>query len=253
MPKNEAKPEKQTTSSQPPSVIEDEAIKYLRVEITGGKNWYIALLETMARWNKAEETLDGRSYRYLIAGEAFDWLLLAQRLCEAVKGLLPENEVRNLLFGGTPPLTLPREKFKGLIGPVKHRQYLNYFYGITVEEALVQAVEEEVRKERWTWGFNKEHDTLNEAYRRIYGTTRAVLLRRFRREQRYPQLKSITLTELKEFTYWCFEYRFKNSDQARMASDTKKALNWLHRNGYSRQPSKNDYEAEFTGAFPATP
>jgi len=54
-----------------------------------------------------------------------------------------------------------------------------------------------------------------------------VLLKRFRRENGYPQLKSISLTELKEFTYWLFKYRLNHCDKARVASDTKKALTQL--------------------------
>jgi len=75
---------------------------------------------------------------------------------------------------------------------------------------------------------------VGEVYRRIYGATRAVLLKRFRREKGYPHLKSISLTELKEFTYWLFKYRLKQCDKARIASDTKKALQQLNINGYPR-------------------
>jgi hypothetical protein len=59
---------------------------------------------------------------------------------------------------------------------------------------------EEVRKERWPLGLNKELDYDNEVYQRIYGATKTALLKRFRREKGYRQLKSIGLTELKEFT-----------------------------------------------------
>ena len=232
---------------------EAEAIRHLEQAITSGKHWYIALLETIGLWNTAEETHNGRIYRYLIADEAFDWLLLVERLCEAVDGLLPSNEKTTLLFYGKPPLNLPTEKFKELIGSVKYHQYLNYFYGITVEETLILAVQEEVRKERWISGYCKESDTANETYRRIYGATKAVLLRHFRREKGYPQLRSISLTELKEFTYWLFKYRLKQCDKARVASDTKKALNWLNSNGFSRRLEKRDFEPEFIEMLPSTP
>ena len=56
-------------------------IQRLEQAIIGGKHWYIALLEAIGLWTKAEENHNGRTYRYLIAGEAFDWLLLAERLC----------------------------------------------------------------------------------------------------------------------------------------------------------------------------
>jgi len=209
---------------------DEEAIRHLKQAIASGKHWYIALLEAIALWQATEEHENGRRYQYLIAGEAFDWLLLAERLCQTVDGLLPEDERMALLFHGEPPLKLTVGKFKELIGSDKYRQYLNYFYGISVEEALILAVGNEVRKERWSLGLNKEYDTAKEAYRRIYGATQSMLLKHFRREKGYPQARSISLTELKEFTYWRFKYRLKHCDKARVASDTKKALEWLKGN-----------------------
>jgi len=220
---------KNLQSSQLTPVGDAEAIRYLEQAITGGKHWYIALLEAIGLWTAAGETRNGRTYCYLIAGEAFDWLLLSERLCEAVDGLLPNDEKLALLFYGKPPLNLTTDKFKELIGSTKYHQYLNYFYGVTVEEALILAVQEEVRKERRLSGYNKEHDTGDEVYQRIYGVTRTVLLRHFRRERGYPQARSISLTKLKEFTYWLFKYRLKQCDKARVASDTKKALEHLRR------------------------
>ena len=227
---------KRLQSSQLTPTGSAEATRYLEQAIVGGKHWYIALLEAIGSWKAAEETHNGRTYRYLIAGEAFDWLLLAERLCETVDGLLPDDERTALLFYGKPPLNLTTEKFKELIGSSKYHQYLNYFYGITTEEALIWAVQEEVRKERRTLGLHKEHNHDNEAYRRIYGATKAVLLKRFRQEKGYPQLKSISLTELKEFIYWLFKYRLNHCDKARVASDTKKALTQLKSNGFPRNP-----------------
>jgi len=210
------------------------AIKQLEQAISGGKHWYIALLEAIGLWADGEETCNGRRYRYLIDGEAFDWLLLAERLCEAVDNLMPEEEKIALLFHGQPPLKLSNSKFKALIGSTKYSQYLNYFYGVTVEEALVLAVQEEIRKEKRILGYNKEHNLTDEAYQRIYGATRPELLKGFRREKGYPRLRSISLTELKEFSYWLFKYRLKNCDRARIASDTKKALERLGADGSHR-------------------
>ena len=222
----------QLQPSQLSAIIDSEAIKHLEQAITDGKHWYIALLEAIELWKTAEETRNGRTYRYLIAGEAFDWLLLAERLCHTVNGLLPDDEKAALLVYGKPPLDLTIEKFKELIGNSKYHQYLNYFYGITTEEALIWAVREEIHKERQILVLNKEHDYDNEVYRRIYGATKAALLKRFRCEKGYPQHKSTNLTELKEFTYWLFKYRLNHCDKARVASDTKKALAQLKSNGF---------------------
>jgi hypothetical protein len=228
------------------SLGDAEVIKYLEHAISSGKYWYVALLEAIGLWTTAEETHNGRTYRYLIDGEAFDWLLLSERLCQAVDGLLPYDEKIALLFHGQSPLSMTKEKFKELIGIYKYHQYLNYFYGITLETALILAVQDEVRKERRLWGYKEEHDTVNEVHRRLYGATKTLLMKRFRHEKGYPQLRSVSLTEIKMFTYWLFKYRMKHYDKAKVASDTKKALNWLHSHGLDEWLDKPYSKLEFT-------
>jgi PAS domain-containing protein len=226
--------ENQWQISLPTTTGDAEAIRYLKQAIRRGEPWHIALLETIGLWSATEETYHDRTYHYLIAGEAFDWLLLAERLCDEIDSLLPDNEKTALLFHGRLPADLSTEKFKKLIGDRKYRQYLNYFYGITIEEALILAVHDEVRKERWVSGYNGEHDTVNDAYQRIYGATKTALLTQFRRENSHPQHRSTSLTELKEFTYWLFKYRLKQCDKARVASDTRKALErWRQQPGFT--------------------
>ena len=212
------------------TIKDSEAIAYLKQAIAAGEPWNLALLGAMGRGGSPEEERNGRHYQYLISGEAFDWLLLAERLCEEVDGLIPAAEKESLLFYGRPPLLLPVDQVKDLIGDVKYRQYLNYFYGVTVEMALILAVQGEVRKERWMLGLGKEEETIDEVYRRIYGTTRSVLLRRFRKERGYSHLKSIGISELKEFTYYLFKYRLDHCEKSKVASDTKKGLEQLGQN-----------------------
>lgn len=216
-----------------------EVIRSLAQAIRDGEHWYIALLRAIGLWNTAEEFHNGHRYCYLVAGEAFDWLLLAERLCSVVDHLLPDDEKTALLFHGQPPLELSIREFKSLIGSSKYRHYLNFFYGVTVEEALFLVVQDEVRKEQRASGYSKEGDVVNEVYRRVYGVTKGVLLKRFRTEKGYPHLRSIGLGELKEFTYWLFKYRLRQCDKVRIASDTRKALNRLAANGFPRGLSGN--------------
>jgi len=223
---NQPQPSQLTLSSG------EEAVKYLQDAIAGGKAWHIALLEAIGLWAAAEETHNGRHYRYLIAGEAFDWLLLAERLCEEADGLLPDEDKAELLFHGRLPAEITAERFKGLIGSAKYQQYLNYFYGVTVEDALILAVQDEVRKERRAFGYSRENDVDAEAYQRVYGGSKTALLKQFRQEKSYPLCRSITLTEMKEFAYWLFKYRLGHCDKARIASDTKKALLRLAADGF---------------------
>ena len=39
----------------------------------------------------------------------------------------------------------------------------------------------------------------------------------------------MSLTEKKEFTYWLFKRRIQQIEKARVASDTRKGLEWLSR------------------------
>ena len=221
-------------ASQVSEYEENEIIRQFKLDIACGKNWYLALLEAIGRWTKPEETIDGRTYRYLIGGEAFDWLLLAERLCETVAELIPENEKVELLFHGKAPVNLTTGEFETFFGETKYRQYLNYFYGITVEEALFLSVQEEVRKERNTTISHRPVDYEDEIYVRIYGSGKTDLLKRFRRGTGYPQTGSTSLTEIREFTYWLFKYRLEHCDRSRVASDTKKAMEYL-KTQYVRQ------------------
>ncbi len=226
----------------------EPAITHLKDALSQGDNWYVALLESIGLWKKAKESWNGRSYAYLIAGEAFDWMLLAERLCEAVPDLIPSEERDALLFRGHAPINLSAEKFKELIGAAKYHHYLNYFYGITAEEALVLAVEDEVRKEKTAWGLYREADATNEAYRRIYDATFTIMLRHFRKEMGYAQSTSIDLTELKEFAYWRFKFRLKTCEKAKVASDSRKAINWLKEHGVTSYLQRSDMPEYFEDA-----
>ncbi|MBN1367836.1 MAG: hypothetical protein JW967_07905 [Dehalococcoidales bacterium] len=206
---------------------DNEAVRHFKQAIMSGKNWYLALLEAISMWNISEETIGGRRFCYVIGEEAFDWLLLAERLCRVANGLIPDEEMEQLLFHGKAPVNLTTEEFKNFIGAGKYKQYLSYFYGVTVEEALILAVEAEVVKERRAMVLHRDRDFSGEAYRRIYGAEEKDILREFRQQHKYPSKSSIGLSELREFTYWLFKYRLEHSDRSKVASDTKKAMEYL--------------------------
>jgi hypothetical protein len=210
------------------STRDTQAIQGLKSAIAEGKSWYVALLEAIRLWNSPEEDYDGRHYHYLVDNEAFDWLVLAERLCEELDGLIPERERINLLFFDIPPIELSKDEFKNLIGASKYQAHLNYLYGILVEKFLILAVTEEIRKEKRVLGLNSDNGIVDGAYQRIYGANQFALLKQFRKERHYPHLRFIGLSEVNEFTYWLFKYRIKNRDKSCVASDTKKALMKLH-------------------------
>lgn len=205
-----------------------QSIKHLKEAIAEGKHWYLALLEAIRLWDSHEEDYNERHYQYLIDNEAFDWLVLAERLCEEVTEFIPEKERIALLFFDQPPVDLPKDEFKELIGNAKYQAYLNYLYGVLVEEFLLLAVIEEIRKGKRSLGLTRDGEVTDEAYQRIYGATQQEMLTRFRKEKGYPRCKSITVGEAKEFTYWLFKQRLKRCDKSCVASDTKKALAKMH-------------------------
>ena len=203
------------------------AISHLKAEIKAGKGWYPTLLEAINMWRSPEEEYNGERYLYLIGGQAFDWLRLAERLCDEIKDIAPEDELTSLLFFDRPPVKLTEVEFKQALGPSKYRAYLNFLYGILVEQALLMAGFYEVRKASIV-SLKPEEEAVR-AYRRVYHAELTDLLEAFQKEMKYPQRKSLTLTEMKEFTYWLFKYRVKTSEKSRTASDTKKALALMYR------------------------
>jgi hypothetical protein len=206
-----------------------ETLEFLRQRLDDGESWYLAMLRAMARWNLAEEKVDGRSYRYLIGGEAFDWLLLAERLLDELADAVPDEERDALLFDGHPPVEIDEDLFQELIGTPKYQAHLNYLYGVTVEEALQLAVQEEVDKDRHShvWASAAGDDV--GAFERLYGRTQYELLREFQQESGLEPSDDLQLGDLKEFTYWLFRYRVRMHDGARVASDTRKGLAALSR------------------------
>jgi hypothetical protein len=215
----------------------DDAIGFLRETIATGEHWYLAVLKTMARWDQAEEIIHDRHYRYLVGGEAFDWLLLAERLVDELGGIVSDEEPEALLLHGHPPLEVSDEEFQSLIGTPKYQAYLNYLYGVVVEEALQLAVEEEMAKEHQAHVWSAGGMDGAGLYPRIYGRTQSDLLSEFQKERGLALTDGLDYSDLREFTYWLFKYRVRNGEGARVASDTRKGLAALSRleNAYRRR------------------
>jgi hypothetical protein len=206
-----------------------EAVRHLKDAVARGSPWDAALLEAISLWTLPEESLSGHRYVYLIDGEAFDWLLLAERLCGEIREAIPEGELRDLLFSGRLPREVSEEEFAAAIGSAKYHAYLNFFYGVTVERFVLIAVEEEVWKERQSYVFSGRDDAAGDAHQRVYGVGQEDLLDQFRSEKHYERAGGIGVDELQEFTYWLFKYRLRTQDRERVASDTAKGIAFLRR------------------------
>lgn len=213
-----------------PVALTPQAIVWrFRQDILDGIPWFDALLDAIGKWRLPEETLDERHYRYLIGSEAFDWLLLAERLLDEAEDLVPRTEREALLFDGRSPTPVDESEFRDRIGPAKHSAHLNFLYGVLVEQALQLHVEEEIHKEvrARVWGQDERVDeTMHE---RVYGCRQKELFARYYEDTGRIVIDEIDLAGLQEFTYWLFKHRLASQDKARIASDTRKGLAQLSR------------------------
>ena len=213
----------------------EEALRRFRESVKAGRDWTEVLLETIGEWTLAEESVDGREYRYLVAGEAFDWRLLAERIILSSHDCLPQAECDRFLFHGETPRPVTEEDFRAAFGAVKHSAATNFWYGVRVEEAILLAAEREVRKSRYGMGKTDDSKLDDLAHQRIYGKPRRDLLETYAASRGLPLPESMSIAEHHEFTYWLFKYRIDNSDKARVASDTKKGLLMLQELATSRR------------------
>ncbi len=207
----------------------DDVIARFREDVRAGMPWFEALLDAIGRWRSPSEARDGRRYDYLLAGEAFDWLLLAERLLDEIPGLAPVAEVEALLFTGRWPLELDDDDFAARLGAAKYSAHLNYTYGVLVEQALQLSVEEEIHKENHSspWGDDvRAHEGM---FQRVYGATREALRAAYYEQTGTMLGDDIALSEWETFVYWLFKQRLKRQDKARVASDTRKGLGQLSR------------------------
>ena len=205
-----------------------EAGAYIKESLQIGKDpWHQILLKAISIWTLPWETYQGREFKYLIQGEALDWLVLAERICIELTDVVETSEREDLLFKGELPPAVSTIQFRELIGANKYKAYLNYWYGVIVEEALQLAAEEEIRKSYISKGYLDDDSFVEEGFLILYGKNYSDLMQEFRREFKLTRRKKMSLTDLKEFTYWLFKMRLSKWDPARVASDTRKGINTL--------------------------
>jgi hypothetical protein len=205
-----------------------EIVRWFASEVREGVNWGDALLQAISMWTVPKEKHAGRYFEYMIGGEAFDWLLLAERICLEADALIPIDEHNELLLLGKLPPHIDQSRFQSLLGASKHRAYLNYWYGVVVEQALQMAIEVEVRKAN-QGKVMFEEDITEQVYQHIYGASQDELLQEFYRSRKQRPRRSMNLIVLREFTYWLFKRRWRVCDPARVASDTRKGLSQLQK------------------------
>ena len=203
-----------------------QGVVAFRRAIEEGEAWYPALLEVISRWVAPNEEVDGVLLQYLIAGEAFDWLLLAQRLLATVEDLVPAVESEQLIVQGVPPRNETEEEFEAAIGPAKYRAHLNFQYGVVVEELLLLSAELELHKTGHLARHGMQPADVY-AYERVYGKTFDELKVLYQSEQGEILGDRVSQADVRTMHYWLSKFRIRHAEPARIASDTRKAMNVL--------------------------
>ena len=208
----------------------DEAILRMRQSVIHGQHWFEALLEAVGRWRVPDETIGERTYRYLVLGEAFDWLLLAERLLDEMPDLVPPRESAALLFHNRWPIELDDADFAERLGPAQAQRSPE----LPVRRTRRRGASAEHRRKRSTrkirnrpWGQDTRVDET--MFERVYGRTRDELFEQFYVETGEKLRQNIALADWTAFRYWLFKQRLRRQDKARVASDTRKGLAQLTR------------------------
>ena len=182
-----------------------------RVDAEPGK-WRDHIFQAISRWSLPCEEIDDEPHVYFIAGEAFNWRRLAERLAWHITFLLNDDEESAMsewledahMFGG-----LEEAQFRRVLGHEKWRAFLNYFYGVTLERCLLLNIGARITKDRFAGGKRVNDDMLDEAFVSLYEASEFELWMAFASESGLEARSSATRTLAidDEFTYWLFKRR----------------------------------------------
>ena len=187
------------------------------------------ILQLMQDWKIPSEVVGGRKFTYLILGEAFDYLSLLERISLQPGIFIEKNQLEELLFYGYFPPHSIKQEIRKHLGWKKYKAFLNYWYGVVIEQCLQYVVEVEVRKEFLSKGLMEPDDVIDIVFGRLYGGCQENLLTEYLGKSHSCNIKSMSVLELEGYIYWLFQQRFEESDQSRFASDTLKALRYFEK------------------------
>jgi hypothetical protein len=114
---------------------------------------------------------------------------------------------------------------KTKISKTKLSQMRNYYYGIIIENFIYHY--KLIQYQKNTLDYIKQEESF---YEEIYGKKLNLLYDQFISQAQITNRHKLNIHEYKKFCYWLFKYRIKNSDKAKMASETNLALNNAQKN-----------------------
>ena len=193
-------------------------IQELKSKIENGINWEKAVVDCISDWDISEEFYRGYKYKYWINNEAFDWMSLTERLGSAIKSYLNKKKYHELIFTGLLPSKSSYEYMKKVISKNKLSQMRNFYYGIIIEDLIyIQKSQQYLKNSIYT---TNKYD----GYEEIYGKNINLLFQQFAKNTKFTNQTKINLYTYKEFIYWLFKFRIKNSDKTKVASDTNLSI-----------------------------
>jgi hypothetical protein len=223
-------------------IYDDEFLKsynsadtYLEIfnnALNNGENWKDVVLEVIKIWGIPEEKKGNHKLIYLISGEAFNWVRLAIRIINSSNIEVPEDEIREFLFSGFLPNALSEDEFKSKIGESKFKGWQNYYYGIIVEQGVIELTKINIMKEIFSIGIDISDEKLDIVFDEIYGNSFEVLWKNFNLNtngvnRKYYLSKTTGQSESEEFIYWLFKKRLSKSTPEVFASRVNEALKYL--------------------------
>ena len=186
------------------------------------KNYQINILSMIRLWKINKKS----HYDYLVGNEALNWKRLAVQILNNIK--IKENlliEIYQWLSIPEIYSGLSEFQFRQLIGFEKYTSYLSYFYGVLIERSILCYVERENYKKRISNG-KSTVNVLNVSYEHIYGFSFLTLHEEYCKKSTILNKKHYEYDD-ENFTYYCFKKRIKDSEPAKLASDTKKGTIFL--------------------------
>jgi len=204
-----------------------DLIASLRSSIQKNNNWQYYLIKAMGQWPLAsEEFKNGIKYDYLIFEEAFDWPLLARRLAMEFTDLVDHDDVLSNLNSGKIIHEFNQNEIHELFGTAKYRAYLNYWYGVVVEESLHQAANKMLQKDLFSRGFHDKQIDGEAILMHVYEQKNSVLMEEFfnllgDKIAVCPDRLGVWIL------YFLFKMRVSKGEPTRVASDTSIAIQRL--------------------------
>ena len=210
----------------------DRYFDIVRDTLIQNSRWQDIVLEAIKGWHISEERKGNHRLVYLISGEAFNWIRLATRIIDECQIKVSDKQINEFLFNGYIPAGLSEYEFKSKIGDTKYKGWQNYYYGVIIEQCVIELSKANLLKKAYSSGIQIREQNLDSVFIELYGNPLDILWKNFNlnnkeENKKYYLRKTIGESDSERFTYWLFKIRFSKSTPEVFASRTNEALKYL--------------------------